>query len=79
MASPPIVGPSGSWKILQNNMREAGMRSYGHNMALPQTYYWFYEIMALGITNSLILTGLNLVILTLALQVLPPGYQRIYC
>ena len=43
MASPPLIGPSGGWQILQNNMQEARGRSYGRDKALPQTYYWFYQ------------------------------------
>jgi len=43
MASPPGTGPSGAIQILHNNMREARSRGYGCNMALPQTYYWFYQ------------------------------------
>lgn len=43
MASPPLIGPSGGWQILQNTMQEARGRCYGRDKALPQTYYWFYQ------------------------------------
>lgn len=43
MASPPAIGPSGGRRILHNNIRQASNHSYGHSMALPQTYYWFYQ------------------------------------
>lgn len=41
MVFPPRVGPGA--QIIKNNMAEARQHSYGRNMALPQTYLWFYD------------------------------------
>ncbi|MCZ3381096.1 hypothetical protein O3S68_02150 [Kosakonia sp. SOY2] len=46
MASPPGIDPISRRQFLQNNMREmreARSHGYGRNVALPQTYLWFYQ------------------------------------
>lgn len=35
--------PSGGTRLIDSNMREASTHGAGRNMALPQTYYWFYQ------------------------------------
>lgn len=41
MATPPLTGPGP--QVIRDNMAEARRHRSGRNMALPQTYYWFYQ------------------------------------
>ena len=42
MAVLPLM-PTRGTSVVLDNMREASTHSVGRNMALPQTYYWFYQ------------------------------------
>lgn len=42
MAVLPLM-PDGGTVLINSNMREASTHGVGRNMALPQTYYWFYQ------------------------------------
>lgn len=42
MAVLPTMPPKGTW-LIDANMREASCHGFGRNMALPETYYWFYH------------------------------------
>lgn len=37
------IMPDDGTDLTLRNMREANARGFGHGMALPQTYYWFYQ------------------------------------
>lgn len=41
MAVIPLL-PSGGFDVLARNLREARQQGQPRNMAIPQTYYWFY-------------------------------------
>lgn len=41
MSSLPVNGPGVG--VVRNNMAEARKRGMSRNMALPDTYYWFYQ------------------------------------
>lgn len=42
MAVLPIMPDDGT-DLVSRNMREASAHGFGRGMALPQTYYWFYQ------------------------------------
>ncbi len=42
MAVVPLL-PPGGFTVLARNLREARRQGQPRNMALPGTYYWFYQ------------------------------------
>lgn len=81
MAVVPLL-PPGGFTVLARNLREARRQGQPRNMALPGTYYWFYQqvkIGALGITNSKIAHWLTLVISIMGQPVLRLEFPQKFC
>jgi hypothetical protein len=69
MSAIPIAGPGIG--IVRNNMKDAHNHGEPRDMALPLTYYWFYQKVrnkGPGTISNLIPIGQHLGILILALR-----------